>query len=921
MPTNGVYCVTGIKDGTAQNLFAVSHNQLYDLINKLKDTQHNVFVAPNSFKSNSRIANNAIYAKSFFIDLDVGDDPKKYVSQIEAIKSLDQFIDLMELPPPVLINTGNGVHAYWVFEDNVPIEEWKKYAKAFKDLCKKHIKIDPVVTADAARIMRCPDTLNYKTTPPKRTGVWSPEIYEYSFDMFKEFLNEYVPSEPGLKEILASIPKGLDEDTSKLAKNNNFDTNFALIVNKSLSGTGCEQIKYAVENATTLPEPVWYAALSIAWHCEDKEEAIHLLSEDYPGYDREKTNTKAKQTTNKPQSCVQFSEINSGICDKCPHRGRITNPLFFGRVLKAAPTEENAVWKEPNGEEIPIFPALIKPYIRGAAGGIFFLPAPEDDGEGEIVQEPPIQIFKHTLFPVRRMYSSHDGDCLVMRVVMPHDGHREFNLPTSAMQSPEQLNSILPKYGAMYDSNHKIHVMRYLRKWSEYMADLKIAEQMRMQMGWTENHDAFVIGNREITQEGVDRIAPASPFVKGIAKILVKQGSYAAWKQSFNALNAPGYELHAFAGLVGFGSPLMNFTSTSGAVISLIGQSGVAKTGALYACLSIWGNPKELSVFDATDNGMVGRYLGLHNLPLGCDEVSNRKADQLSNLVHKISHGKAKIRMQASVNAEREIEFAASMLALFTTNQPVIDKMTALKGSPDGELARIIEFTVEKPPGLTPAVGKIIFDTFRTNYGWAGADFVKECYRLGIPAVKAKIDKWSKRFNEDFGQVVAYRFYDNTASATFAAGEIAVEAGIIKLDIERIYTYIVALMCGIKDHTPINNIDFKALIGEFVNRNQRNFLILDNGKVLAEPYNNLVGRTEVHNGMRYISKTEFKRFLAEYQVSVRQFELVLKAEGILAYNGKQRLSTGWRAGQNTPPIAVYGFKMDLIDDVIDQITR
>ena len=101
----------------------------------------------------------------------------------------------------------------------------------------------------------------------------------------------------------------------------------------------------------------------------------------------------------------------------------------------------------------------------------------------------------------------------------------------------------------------------------------------------------------------------------------------------------------------------------------LLGQSGSAKTGAMYAGLSMWGNPKDLSVFDATDNGMVGRFLGLHNIPLGIDEISNKDAKILSQLVHKISHGKAKIRMQASVNAEREHEMSASMVCIMTTNQ------------------------------------------------------------------------------------------------------------------------------------------------------------------------------------------------------------------------------------------------------------
>ena len=51
----------------------------------------------------------------------------------------------------------------------------------------------------------------------------------------------------------------------------------------------------------------------------------------------------------------------------------------------------------------------------------------------------------------------------------------------------------------------------------------------------------------------------------------------------------------------------------------------------------------------------------------------------LSNLVHKISNGKAKIRMQASVNAEREHEMSASLIALFTSNHSLYNKIESIK--------------------------------------------------------------------------------------------------------------------------------------------------------------------------------------------------------------------------------------------------
>lgn len=77
---------------------------------------------------------------------------------------------------------------------------------------------------------------------------------------------------------------------------------------------------------------------------------------------------------------------------------------------------------------------------------------------------------------------------------------------------------------------------------------------MRMQMGWTPDKDAFVIGNKEINRKGELLNSPTSPLCRGIAKHLSQHGEYAKWKEAANKLNSPGLELHAFTMLAGFGS-------------------------------------------------------------------------------------------------------------------------------------------------------------------------------------------------------------------------------------------------------------------------------------------------------------------------------------------------------------------------------
>jgi hypothetical protein len=506
-----------------------------------------------------------------------------------------------------------------------------------------------------------------------------------------------------------------------------------------------------------------------------------------------------------------------------------------------------------------------------------------------------------------------------MAHITPKDPYMEFLLPMKDTYSMETFKKIMAAHRVLAPASAVQHLMNYVIKWGQYLLTTTPAEQMRMQMGWTEDKECFVIGNSEIVQDGSERKAPASPFVRGLAKLLVPTGTAVAWREAADKLDRPEFNMHSFAMLCGFGSPLMCYTSTSGISVSYTGPSGGAKTGALYAGLSLFGDPKELSVFDATENGMIGRYLGLHNLMLGCDEVTNKDYKILSQLIHRVSHGKAKIRMQASVNAEREYEMFASMIGFFTGNEPIYDKLQAEKANPGGEIARLVEFLIPKSSLLEKdsKIGRDIFDTFRTNYGFAGPAFIRALFKVSNGEREDMMGAWTAKFMEAFGQDSAYRFYENLIAATFTAGEIAVKADVITLDLERVFKHVVGEMIKIRDKTAKFTVtDYEALIGEFLGEYHAGLLVLDDGKVLVEPRNALIGRVEVHNQISYISKTAFRVFLAERHISSREFEHALAGRKLLVECDKQRLSTGWRAGMTTPPIAVFGFRSEIPPEIL-----
>ena len=934
LPSQGVYCVSGLHQRRMANRFAETLDGVFEEIEKFKKKGSDVFVALGTFEGYSRKADDCLYVRSFFIDLDVGEG-KEYADKADAHTALYKLQGAADLPDPVVIDSGGGIHAYWIMDTDIPKDEWKPAAEAFKALCLQHIAIDPVVTADAARIMRCPETFNYKTGTPRPTSVITDEIHVYNWPEFKVFLMGGEVDTPAAEapssettDILANVPKGLDDDTKAMLKLDNFPRKFSVLAQKSVDEEGgCAQIKFMCENATSLEEPMWFAGLSIAKFCDDGATAIHELSEDHPDYNYGKTEEKASRFP-APRTCAWFIDNYPSRCDGCQHKGNIISPISLAREFTPAKANtEESIWEVSDSKAVPDFPDFLIPYVRGQYGGIYFIPAPKIDKKGVKHQDDPILILTHNLYPITRMVSPHDGECLLMRLELPKDGYREFLLPMKHVYAKEAFKAIMSSNGVFFNSVYDQHLMNYIVKWGQYLQTTEKAQQMRMQMGWTQERTdpewekrSFVIGKKEITYKGETVDAPSSPFVKGLARHFTQHGTYQKWRESMDFLNNPGFELHSFASMCGFGSPLMPYTSTSGVVISLTGKSGNAKTGAMYAGLSIFGNPKDLSVVKATDNGLTGRYLGLHSLMFGLDEVGDKKADELGNLIHNVSHGKAKIRMQGSVNAERDYEMSASLIALLTSNHGLYSILEAKKLSLDGEAARLIEFAVKKPPMMDKdgTLGTKIFDPFRYNYGHAGPMFIKEIITRGDNYVLDYIHAWEERFLKDFGVYTEYRFYQNAAAANFTGATIANEHGITGYDIERVYAKTVEAMIDIREKVvKVNHTDYPSLLGDFINKNMANILVLKDGRTTMEPRGQIVARIVSEESLLQVSKAEFKKFLTERQVSSREFEADMRERKILFDEKKGRLTTGWKNAISTDPAYLYWFKTELPSDLID----
>jgi Primase C terminal 2 (PriCT-2) len=148
------------------------------LIGDLSETGHDLYFAPAAYGSGqNRTAANALGAYGFWADLDCGAAKaaagKGYADIDQARTALDDSAAKTCLPPAsLIICSGNGLQAYWLFDSIVLRESWVEHAQKLKAIhAAASLLADPSRTADIASVMRVPDTWNHKQEPAKLVYV------------------------------------------------------------------------------------------------------------------------------------------------------------------------------------------------------------------------------------------------------------------------------------------------------------------------------------------------------------------------------------------------------------------------------------------------------------------------------------------------------------------------------------------------------------------------------------------------------------------------------------------------------------------------------------------------------------------------------------------------------------------------------
>jgi len=915
LPQQGRYCVFGYGKYPDQR-FVETREEVEEIAKEFVSTGVDAYFGCAKFGPlPNRTHENALHFRALWMDIDCGPTKgvpdekgriKGYLDQNTGLQEFKRFCVAVGLPKPILVNSGNGIHAYWLLESAVGRREWEPLSQRLRELCVEHGLIVDSSVFEASRVLRIPGTFNFKDREnPKPVEVWNEATTPMSYEQMKELLGAPEPKE----DTPDFVPRTMSPMMEALMGNK--VKRFKTIMMKSAQGEGCAQLLHCFQNQADIEEPLWRSALSIAAFCVDADSATHKMSDQHPEYDPVQVEDKVKQLRTKggPHHCATFEKLNPGGCTGCAHNGKIKSPIMLGVEIAEAADDDNEFTLDDGAgnlttHTIPEYPF---PFFRGAKGGIYKRASEEED--------EPALVYEHDFYVVKRMRDPDLGETALFRLHLPHDGMREFTVSTAAITTKDELRKTLAQYGVVAHTKQYDNLSQFVVSFVKNLQYVKKAEQMRTQFGWADGDSKFILGDREITKDGVF-YSPPSNTNKDVAANLHVRGDFNKWKEVFNLYARPGLEPHAFATLTAFGSPLLKFTGLEGAIINVIHpESGTGKTTILHMCNSVSGTPKELtSMFKDTFNAKIHRLGVMNNLANTIDEITNMSGMEFSDLAYSISQGRGKEKMKGSTNELRINNTKWQGITLCSANASFYEKLGAAKNSPDGESMRLLEYKIESNDIIDVQTGKQMFDhQLRENYGHAMEVYAQWLVNNLEDAV-GLVRQIQARLDKEVQFTQRERFWSGVASCNIAGGLISKSLGLHDYDMKAVYEWLKGMLGEMRNEvTPPQATPITAL-GEFVNAHITNALVV-NGEADArtnmqsmpqlEPKGELLIRYEPDTKELYVAAKAFKDFCVRQQINYKGVIKELQQANIFIEAMNKRMSKGMRVV--SPAVRVLKF--------------
>lgn len=886
----GRRCIAAIRGKRKLHFWFDNNNDALIKAKELDAEGFNVYFAPSLFDSelvekrreeiNPKTGNHytgreqstVSMIPALWIDLDAGED-KDYETADAAFEAFSKWVSDNKIPNPTqIVSSGYGLHIYWRFPSPVTHREWLPAAKHLKQACRVGgLAIDPSRTADSASLMRVPDTHNHKRGNLAPVRVLADTGTTVDLHAFRAALPMVGPigtvTAPVSHEWDTSVrhPPG---DAHKIADK-------------------CQQIGQVRFHKGKVEEPLWRAGLSIIWRCQDGEKLIHEWSVGDDRYDYDETQEKAENTAG-PATCQHFAEINAEGCIGCPFAGTVRSPISLAYAEEVPEAAEDDF-------------TSVRGYVVNNSG-VFMQPL--GDGGGPLTKIADFPIWIEDSQEVISPFDPSLKTSLVLGWEDVRGIRRSVPITMAKLHDDRQWVAWLSDNNLISFCKDK-PMRNYISQMHKARYKDKGARSVYSSLGWYNDHSLFVFGQKGAT---IDGLIDVSVDIKSLIAGMEPTGSLAAWKDGMQCLAKPELAPQAFGLLCGFAAPLLDLVDRDGAVVVFAGQSGVGKTMAARAALSIFADSTQRIFESATssDGGIGLHFAEYRHLPVLVDEVTNMHINRLRDLIYMAANGSP--RTTLTQRRERRNMASWKTVTMLTSNHSLLDRRLA--DIEEAHRRRVVEVPVLHK--ISDEDSTKLYTAIRDNHGVAVGPYIqfllkhKDAIAKLFPLIEKQISAWGYENSAD-------RFAIWTCSAALLGGILARLAGVIAFDpipaVREVVQQSAANMNKLMD--PEEHA--RQALFELLASESRRICVWPAGKIASVDVDNPIARIDGEH--IFVRSGELRERWQEEHIflpSIRGWV------GRVAEGGK---TVSYRLAPGTPQLSCYKFNMEKLGWDSEQITE
>lgn len=815
---------------------------------------------------------NAAFVKSLWIDLDCGEG-KEYPDQKSAIADVVRFCKESGLSRPLFVNSGNGVHCYWVLEEEIDATRWRRLANIWRCVLDHfQVKHDSNCTADVSRVLRPVGTHNRKQGEREVRVIGSvPPVN---------------PTQPFVSALIALVKQHKVRVTDGPApkakpKVDNSDLGGGMDHPPSSAhkiAEHCAQVSHFRDVAGDVEEPVWYAMLGLLKHTVESNAICHEWSKGHDSYDPVATENKIDQWVHGPTLCSKFEKLRPEGCSGCKFAEKVKSPIQLGVVVPES--KEIAEANEETGE-VEQLPKLPKRMAERFAWTGHFLCTYVKDEDGTMQQVPFSGMY---LYP--KQYSRNLSNHMDMTWVLRErpGKYREFELPGSVIAvGGRDLASKLGEQGIVCMPGGKKAMEQYITEWFNDLRGTVDETAAYTTFGW--HKEGFLLGNTLFKADGSELTVRVQGDAERYAEAFKPQGTLQDWVDRVDAIyNRPGHEQFQWMMGTGFGAPLVKLLGggMAGCIVNgYSSESGLGKSTAGMVGLSMYGVPSKLMLAknQATTKGLFA-YVGvMSSLPILLDEVTNTKGYEFSDLVYTFSNGTGRIGAQSDGSLRANVYGWNTILAS-TSNRAIQTTLAASKINATPEIARVFEYKFSRHNNqMSKTEADDLLPVLLDNSGHAGRIYL--AYVVQNQAeVKQLLVKTRKLLTEKGRFTQEERFWMAGMTVILTGLLIAKKLKLVQFNLSTLMAWALQQVRSMRDLVGETETDVIDQFGVMLNQLSSGFLVTDKegdarsnesrAMVLHAPRGELTGRVVVSSSALYLPVSVVRKWCSENQADYRE---------------------------------------------------